>query len=761
MTIATVDVNFPVGTNIDLFDVGLLTLGTVGGQTSTSYSVAIGDELVTFTGTGFTYTSGQPSGGTITAIQDSYFGAPVFDMRGFNIPVSTFNGWVLAHDNLSAQTAIFAGDDIITGGPLEDLLRAYGGNDLVQTGGGADTLDGGAGNDTLDGGAGGDLITTGGGADVIVIGQGQSLAGQADVVSDWNSGDTIRFAQVAGDTSTYAETTAGDFASATALANGLIAGGSVNVVAVQIGSDVAVFADSANNNGTQDDVVVLSGRTLADVSGANFGLTAPPPPSGGTGYILGGPAADTLTGTSGADTIDGGAGGDLITTGGGADVIVIQQGQSFIQDGQMDVVTDWSSSDSVRFAQMAGDATAYVEGTAATFRNAIDSANDLIGSGSVNVVAMQVGSDVAVFADTGNDNGVAEDVVVLRGRTLADVSSANFGLGEALPQQPPPPVTQPPAAPTGLALDAASDSGVKGDGITNVAKVTITGVAEHGASVSVYDGATLVGTGVADATTGAFSLTASSALADGTHTLTAQAATQGGQSVSSASLQLTVDTRAGVSAIEGFTDTATGKTATVTLTGTASDPNSAVSSVGIFQDGVSIGSVQPVDGAWSFTRTKVSDAVHTFTTQTTDAAGNVGAGDSTLLLGSSRGDKIVGGATDDFIHGGSGADTLTGGAGADVFVYDALADAAIAKGKGASLETITDFQNGADRIDLSDLGRMTFRGESATLAAHEVSWYVSGGNTYVIGDVSGDGRSDFIIQLTGTHAMTGSDFLLA
>ena len=44
--------------------------------------------------------------------------------------------------------------------------------------------------------------------------------------------------------------------------------------------DVAVFADSADNNGTQDDVVLLSGRTLADVSGANFGLTATPPPGG-------------------------------------------------------------------------------------------------------------------------------------------------------------------------------------------------------------------------------------------------------------------------------------------------------------------------------------------------------------------------------------------------------------------------------------------------------------------------------------------------
>ena len=598
MAIATVDVNFPVGTNIDLFDVGLLPLGVVAGQTSTSYSVVLGDEIVTFTGAGLTYTSGQPTGGTITGIQDSYFGAPVFQIQGLGIPVATFNAWVLAQDNPAAQAAIFGGDDTITGGPLEDLLRGYGGNDLIQTGGGADTLDGGAGNDTLDGGAGGDRITTGGGADVIVIGQGGSAPGQSDVVTDWNSSSTVRLAHPVGDSSAYVESSAADYATATTFANNLIASGAANVVAVQIGADVAVFADSAADNGTADDVLVLTGRTLADVSATNFGMGAPPPP-----------------------------------------------------------------------------------------------------------------------------------------------------------------VVLPPAAPTGLALATASDSGVKGDGITNVAKFTISGVAEHGASVSVYEGATLLGVGVADATTGAFSLTSSTALTDGVHALTARAVTSAGQSPSSAAFQVTVDTQPGVSTIQGFTETTAGKNTTVALTGSASDATSAVS-VGVFQDGVKVGNVQPVGGAWSFTQTKVSDAVHTYTTQTTDAAGNVGAGGSTWVLGSTRGEKIVGGAGNDVIHGDAGADTMTGGAGADVFVFDSLSDA-VSPRKGGAVDTITDFQNGTDRIDLSDLGQMTFKGQSATVGAHQMSWYVSGANTFVIGDVTGDGKSDFIIQVSGVHAMTSSDFLLA
>ena len=56
---------------------------------------------------------------------------------------------------------------------------------------------------------------------------------------------------------------------------------------------------------------------------------------------------------------------------------------------------------------------------------------------------------------------------------------------------------------------------------------------------------------------------------------------------------------------------------------------------------------------------------------------------------------------------------------------------------------------------------MTFKGQSATFAAHEVSWYVSGGNTFVTGDVTGDGKADFIIQLKGAMALSGSDILLA
>jgi serralysin len=96
-----------------------------------------------------------------------------------------------------------------------------------------------------------------------------------------------------------------------------------------------------------------------------------------------------------------------------------------------------------------------------------------------------------------------------------------------------------------------------------------------------------------------------------------------------------------------------------------------------------------------------------------------------------------------------------------VFVYDALDDALLGKTKTSPLDTITDFQVGTDKLDLSHLGHMTLKGQSATVSAHAVNWYVSGGDTFVTGDVTGDGKADFIIQLKGSMALSGSDFLLA
>lgn len=74
----------------------------------------------------------------------------------------------------------------------------------------------------------------------------------------------------------------------------------------------------------------------------------------------------------------------------------------------------------------------------------------------------------------------------------------------------------------------------------------------------------------------------------------------------------------------------------------------------------------------------------------------LGGGLDDRVMGSAGTDTLQGGAGDDYLHDGAGDDLLTGGAGADVFVFD----------RDGSADSISDFQDGVDRLDVSDWGRI-------------------------------------------------------
>lgn len=130
-----------------------------------------------------------------------------------------------------------------------------------------------------------------------------------------------------------------------------------------------------------------------------------------------------------------------------------------------------------------------------------------------------------------------------------------------------------PIAPSVPTLQPASDSGSSSiDGITHVTTPTLTGTAEAGVTVRLYDGATLLGS--ATAFGGNWSIT-SSVLAEGNHTLTARAVDgAGNESVLSASLAITIDTTAPAFDSAGSTpaDDATGVSITSDLVLKFSEP---------------------------------------------------------------------------------------------------------------------------------------------------------------------------------------------
>ncbi len=74
-----------------------------------------------------------------------------------------------------------------------------------------------------------------------------------------------------------------------------------------------------------------------------------------------------------------------------------------------------------------------------------------------------------------------------------------------------------------------------------------------------------------------------------------------------------------------------------------------------------------------------------------------GAGGDDSIDGGSRNDTLIGGAGNDRLDGGAGINILTGGAGNDVF-------AVTANRFGNFAQSVTDFTQGQDRIDISGLG---------------------------------------------------------
>ena len=180
--------------------------------------------------------------------------------------------------------------------------------------------------------------------------------------------------------------------------------------------------------------------------------------------------------------------------------------------------------------------------------------------------------------------------------------------------------TSAPTAPSVPDLASASDSGVSNaDNLTNNTTPTFTGTAESGSTVSLYDGATNIGT--ATAVGGVWAIT-SSALNAGTHSITAKATDLAGNtSVASSSLAITIDTSAPTLAITS--DKASlkaGETAVITFT-FSEDPGNTFTAGDI---AVSGGTVSAISGTGT-TRTA---------TFTPDADTNSGTANITVAAGS-------------------------------------------------------------------------------------------------------------------------------
>ncbi|WP_068954369.1 calcium-binding protein [Pararhizobium polonicum] len=134
-----------------------------------------------------------------------------------------------------------------------------------------------------------------------------------------------------------------------------------------------------------------------------------------------------------------------------------------------------------------------------------------------------------------------------------------------------------------------------------------------------------------------------------------------------------------------------------------------------------------------------------------------------------RGDDILsGGDGNDRLIGGIGADEVRGGLGADRFILTILADSSVAS---PGRDLVLDFaRTQGDKLDVSLLDANTtlagdqafeFIGSAAfNNTAGELRYELKGIDTYIFGDVDGDGMADFSIVLDRILAMQASDFAL-
>ena len=196
-----------------------------------------------------------------------------------------------------------------------------------------------------------------------------------------------------------------------------------------------------------------------------------------------------------------------------------------------------------------------------------------------------------------------------------------------------------PLTPNAPDLSAASDSGVLNwDNLTNVTTPTFFGAVEANATVTLFDGTTVIGSGQADAV-GRWIIQAS-ALADGVHAISVTATdAAGNMSAASAPLSVTIDTTAPVAPttpdLLAASDTGLSSTDNITrvtaptFTGLAE----ANATVTLLEGSTVVGTGHAdAAGVWTIKTTVLSSGVHAISAAATDRAGNVSSASSALSV---------------------------------------------------------------------------------------------------------------------------------
>jgi Ca2+-binding RTX toxin-like protein len=633
------------------------------------------------------------------------------------------------------------------GGTYVGTVTGNNGNDQLLTGAGSQTLLGGIGDDTISGGAGADILTGGAGADhfryetgfgmdtitdfdaatdhVDVRGYGawQSVVQQGgDVVVTFAAGEQLIFKN-----QVVANITAAVFSfGADAIAD--------NVSPAAPGAQGAPAMPLAEATGALAPVYGTAGADTLNGTSANEALT-------------GAAGNDTLNASSGNDRLDGGTGNDILNGGTGADIMLGGAGNdTYSVDNAFDVITEYAGegtdliNSSIAFALGQNIENLTLTGSASISGIGNDLGNSIRGNSGDNSLN-GAGGDDYLYGNAGNDalvggagydrmyGGVGDDTYYVN--DVTDFAYENAGEGH--------------------------DTVVSSIDLTLRAEVedlALTGAAFIGKG-NILDNA-ITGTGSANKLYGY----------EGSDTLNGQG---GDDYLFGADGNDTLIGGAGYDRMYGGVGDDTyyvNDTTDFAYENSGEGTDRVISSLASYQLRANIEELDLAEGGAAI-RGYGQDGDNTIVGNSADNF-LYGRDGNDLIKGNGGNDILYGENGNDTLFGGAGMDRFYGGSGADKFAFR---DGDFAGMTSSTADRIHDFDSAqGDKIHLSGVDANSLLGGDQAFSfvgtaafshnAGELRTYQSVGNTYVAGDINGDGIADFVIRVDGLHAINASDLIL-
>ena len=417
--------------------------------------------------------------------------------------------------------------------------------------------------------------------------------------------------------------TAGQMYASLTGGNVITGAGGNNVHTGSPGNNVVVLQGNGNtielgfSNSTTEDIGTSCGSLQAQTQQAQNGFlfggnSGSSYLVGGSGnaYLMGGTGANFLYAGAGNNTMIAGGNGSVITAGGASSTIYYQAG-----DGTLTIDNGLRSVDHLTVYGYSGGTIETVNGV-----------QELVLS-STDEITFAGPTPFANGATTGNaeitfDANVLDAPVEELSFTASDMPDFTAPGVAAAPA--PAPVA--PSAPTAPTIAQENAGGYAATG-----KITISGVAADGSTVTIYDGTTSLGTTTADASTGAYSLTLANALANGAHNINATATTASGTSAASTSTAVDIDSATPV--VTFITTAAMVPAGVTTISGTVTGDVAAGSTVYLYNNGSQTAFATATVGAggvWTANVT-LGDASNSIVATDTNLAGTTGTSDPLWL----------------------------------------------------------------------------------------------------------------------------------